>query len=259
MIIILTYHAISEDLKQPLSAIEDPYYTLSVHTFEQQMRYLKESDAEILPLSTAISKTNNARKKKRYVVITFDDGYKGHFSQAKPILEKYGFIGHFFITVENVDQAGYMNWQEIMKLQECGHIIGSHGMTHRILTMLDKASISHELKDARRALSQMLHKPIDYFSVPGGFYNAYMKKMAKEARYKAVLTSDIGYNKADLAIYHLKRIAVRKNMQIDKFRAIIDQGCLPATDRAEYLSKRALQRIIGDSRYHRLRKAVLNC
>jgi hypothetical protein len=98
---------------------------------------------------------------------------------------------------------------------------------------------------------------VEYFSVPGGFYNSYMKRVAKEVGYRAVLTSGMGINKNGLSLYYLRRIAIRKNITIEKFKFIIEKGQIPAVDKLGYFSKRTLQKILGDRRYHNFRKMVL--
>lgn len=262
MVIILMYHAILKDAGRALLPAEDPYYTLTRDAFAEQMEYLagvtRLEGYEVSSLSEVTSsqdcKVSNSR-----IVLTFDDGLKSHYDLVGPVLEKYRFTGHFFITAGNIGKTGYMNCGDIINLRKAGHIIGSHGMSHRILTTLDREAVTKELKDSRLAISEIIGEPVDCFSVPGGFYDSYIKEIAEDAGYKAVLTSGMGINGNGLSLYHLKRIAVKKNMTMNKFKSIIEKRKIPPADKVEYFSKRTLQRILGDERYHKFRKMVLHC
>jgi hypothetical protein len=80
--------------------------------------------------STAVSNNKN----NKVVVLTFDDGLKSQYTNAKPILDIFGYKASFSIICEDVGKADHMSWQEINKLEEEGHDIGAHTITHRSLT-----------------------------------------------------------------------------------------------------------------------------
>lgn len=77
----------------------------------------------------------------KYVVFSFDDGRADTFTNAFPILNKYGFAATVNITTDfinnphtykNFKSAGNMamTWDEILTLQENGWEIASHAHTH---------------------------------------------------------------------------------------------------------------------------------
>ncbi|HEY9399378.1 MAG TPA: polysaccharide deacetylase family protein [Nitrososphaeraceae archaeon] len=74
------------------------------------------------------------------------DGLKTQFTNAKPILDKYGFKATFDVVCNYVGKSDdYMNWKEIKTSHKEGHDIGSHSMTHACLTELPKESIEYEI------------------------------------------------------------------------------------------------------------------
>jgi peptidoglycan/xylan/chitin deacetylase (PgdA/CDA1 family) len=82
----------------------------------------------IVPLPAEIP-TNN-----KVVIINFDDSHQSDYTYAKPILDKYGFKGTFFIVCDWAgavkSQTPRMTWQNISQLYKEGHDIESHSMTH---------------------------------------------------------------------------------------------------------------------------------
>ena len=73
----------------------------------------------------------NDHENNRFVILTFDGGYKGHFTDVKPILDKYGFKATFYVVCNYAQKASIenasdrMNWNEIMELDKQGHDVGS--------------------------------------------------------------------------------------------------------------------------------------
>lgn len=101
---------------------------------------------------------------EKVVILTFDDDWKGQYLYAKPILENYGFKGTFFVTCNcltyqnltycnNFGLPSYvMTWKDIKELQNEGHDIQSHGMSHRDLTHLSRQALEYEIGQSKKCL-----------------------------------------------------------------------------------------------------------
>jgi peptidoglycan/xylan/chitin deacetylase (PgdA/CDA1 family) len=73
----------------------------------------------------------------KLVILNFDDGRKTQFTQAKPILDKYGFKATFYIVCKYIEKKpGFMDWDEVTQLYEEGPDIGSHSADHLDLSKL---------------------------------------------------------------------------------------------------------------------------
>lgn len=83
------------------------YYDVSVPSeyFEQQVQYLLRIGFKLMPLCEAIESLRGERKfLSKVAVLTFDDGYKGVYESALPIMKKYGVRGTVYVSsgfVEN--------------------------------------------------------------------------------------------------------------------------------------------------------------
>ena len=99
---------------------------------------------------SSISNSGNSK----YVILTFDDGYKSQYTTAKPILDKYGFKGTFYVVcnyAQKID-TDRMNWTEIKELHQQGHDIGSHTMNHADLTQLPTYRVDYEIGTSKQCL-----------------------------------------------------------------------------------------------------------
>jgi hypothetical protein len=89
----------------------------------------------------------------KVVILTFGDTLKSQFTNAKPILDKYGFKGSFFITCLSVGSSkSDLTWQDISALQKDGQDIQSKAMTHRIMTQLSPSDLNYEIAGSKECL-----------------------------------------------------------------------------------------------------------
>ena len=90
----------------------------------------------------------------KVVILTFGDTLKSQFTNAKPILDKYGFKGSFFITCLSVASSkSDMTWQDISALQNDGQDIESKAMTHRMMTQLSPSDLNYEMAGSKKCLA----------------------------------------------------------------------------------------------------------
>lgn len=100
---------------------------------------------------------------QKVVILNFDDDWKGQFTYAVPILEKYGFKASFFVTCgcptyQNLTFCNHakgdsaMTWEDIRLLSEMGHDIQSHGMSHKDVTKLSAMGLEYEIGESKKCL-----------------------------------------------------------------------------------------------------------
>ena len=88
------------------------------------------------------------------VVFTFDDGFREHYTEVAPILEKYGFRGTFNVITDDIGREkdtefghrAYMTWDQVRDLVKRGHAIESHAITHPDLKWLAENGRTNELR-----------------------------------------------------------------------------------------------------------------
>ncbi len=89
---------------------------------------------------------NNTTEDKMAVILAFDDAWKSQFTFAKPILDKYGFKGSFFIVCNYVGKnPDRMTWDDVETLEKQGHDIESHTMNHIPLDALSQQELNYEI------------------------------------------------------------------------------------------------------------------
>jgi peptidoglycan/xylan/chitin deacetylase (PgdA/CDA1 family) len=97
--------------------------------------------------------SNGIANQQKVVILNFDDGYESQYSNAKPILDKYGFKATFYIVCNYVGGGdNRMTWEEIKSLQQEGHDIASHTMNHDDLSKLPPQKVEYEVAQSKQCL-----------------------------------------------------------------------------------------------------------
>ena len=115
--------------------------------------------------------------------------------EFKRLINFYGSIGARDLLLDEIlrkiginKQAKdlYLSFDEIKKMSEMGFEIGSHGVTHTLLSRLNKNSQKKELYNSKKLLEEILSKRINSFCYPYGgqkSYNKYTLELLKEVEY----------------------------------------------------------------------------
>jgi hypothetical protein len=76
------------------------------------------------------------------------------FTNAKPILDKYGFKGTFFIVCRwaSSDNPERMTWHDISQLYREGHDIESYSMMHKRLNKLSASALDYEVGQSMQCI-----------------------------------------------------------------------------------------------------------
>ena len=143
---VLMYHGFTEDESATSTLV------IALDNFERQMTYLANNHFNVINASELADYLANGKElPPKTIVLTFDDGYKSFFDLAYPVLQKPG----------DLDRAKGMSAKGLVE-------IGSHGVTHRMLPLLDPEEITWELVSSKQQLEAEFGVPVETFCYPAG-------------------------------------------------------------------------------------------
>ncbi|HEY6736218.1 MAG TPA: polysaccharide deacetylase family protein [Candidatus Saccharimonadia bacterium] len=139
------------------------------------------------------------------ISVTYDDGWHNQYTNALPIMNKYGLKGtYYIISGELTNQPDYMTVAEIAALKSAGNEIASHSVTHPDLTTVTATKLTNELKNSQATLQSKFGGSVTDFAYPYGAYNA-KTIAAASLYYQTQRSTDSGYNTKDnLTLTNLK-------------------------------------------------------
>jgi peptidoglycan/xylan/chitin deacetylase (PgdA/CDA1 family) len=248
---ILMYHGIKTDSKSVPEGREigAEFYDVLLENFASQMNWLNEYQYQAI----AIEEIDRYSQQKQ-VILTFDDGEINNFIHALPILKRLKLKAYFFVIVDRIGKPGYMGWDELRQMQEAGTIIGSHSMTHPILTDLTDDRVEYELYNSLKILVNHLGDRVNTLSIPRGFCNDKVMQIAYASGYRHVFISE---RPANLESDCWERTAVKSSWNIQRFEKAIN-GIKPVDEQVLAVVKGIIKKPFNGETYNRLRNAIIS-
>jgi len=231
---ILMYHSISDD---PEPTRGDYYKTCtSPARFRENMQILQDEGFVTTDLASVLNGGDREGEiaPSRRVVITFDDGFDDFCIEAWPVLQEFGFAATMFLPTDFIGDERReflglpcMTWSDVRDMKEQGVSFGSHTQSHPKLIELDQELLVAELTESRQVIQSQLGDTIDTFAHPYAFpatnrrYVDRFRNAARNAGYKACVTTAIGRFRSTDDPLTIKRLPVNNADDADLFRAKI--------------------------------------
>ncbi len=251
-VVFLMYHEL-ELPGRALCQAEPGYvrYIVRASDFRSQMALLKSQGWRGISVGGAIDAFAD-----KTVAVTFDDGCETDLLSAAPVLREFGFGATFYITSGWSGRPGYLSQSQIRELSSLGFEIGCHSMSHSYLTELDEAGLLREIADSKLQLEQVVGKPVEHFSCPGGRFDRRVAQIARDAGYRTVSTSETHANRAASDRFALGRVPVTRHTSLSDFLNLC-RGRKLWQWRLGARLRTTVRALLGNSAYDRLRDTVL--
>ncbi|MGZ8259090.1 MAG: polysaccharide deacetylase family protein [Caldimonas sp.] len=171
------------------------------------------------------------------VVLAFEDGWKSALN-ATPVLDKHRFKASFWIITGNGIGGDYLGWSDIEKLAaEPRYEFYSHTVSHpwdpsnNLVTWVQgpaknegRRDALHELGESKRVLEQRLGRPVPYLAWPSGWFDDTLVKLAQEAGYTALFTTEPGLNRRGDDVLRVRRTFIDGGCDLLTFRRAVTTG-----------------------------------
>jgi peptidoglycan/xylan/chitin deacetylase (PgdA/CDA1 family) len=159
--------------------------------------------------------TGQWHKEKPGLIPAFYNGYRNNFDVIKPLLERYGFVGWFFIPSEFVstptplqktfalehtmkvveneyeDERVALSWDEVRELDK-GHVVASHTKTHSRITLDVPQDLEREIVGSQHDFERELGHSVKSFAwLFGSEYGVHLEadKYLHEADYRYLFSN----------------------------------------------------------------------
>jgi peptidoglycan/xylan/chitin deacetylase (PgdA/CDA1 family) len=200
---ILLYHHVGQAPKS--AAIRGLYVT--PQQFDWQMRQLQRLGVRFLTCADLAAETYSDADPARWVMVTFDDGTRGVYDLAFPILQKYripavvypivGDLGKEQVVWEHsTDKVprAMMSVKQVQEMSRNGIEFGSHLWRHVRAKELSSNELANELMESKKGLEDIVGDEVLSVAYPFGSYSPAVMMAAHQAGYRFGLTTQRGTN-----------------------------------------------------------------
>jgi peptidoglycan/xylan/chitin deacetylase (PgdA/CDA1 family) len=211
---ILYYHSISD---APIRS------SVSPAAFAEQMEHLRENGYRVLSLADVVRHiTTRTAFAEKCVALTLDDGFKDNYQEAFPILQRAGFPATLFLAASYIGTERLptltrtdfvprpLTWDEVREMHASGIEVGSHTLTHPMLSRVPLDVARREISASKRVIEEALSAPVRFFCYPRGDFTPDVTRLVREAGYLAACTTIPGVNDSAADLFALRRTYVSR-------------------------------------------------
>jgi peptidoglycan/xylan/chitin deacetylase (PgdA/CDA1 family) len=214
-----------------------PYYYTStaVRIFEQQVRLLHQQGYSAVSFTDAFRRVQTADRGEKLVAITFDDGYHDFYTNAFPILSRYGYSATVFLPTAYIghvsrrfNDSECLTWSQVRELRRAGVEFGSHTVTHPQLHGMTTEQVRAEVGRSKDDIQENLGERVETFAYPYAFpetdraFVARLRGALQESGYRSGVTTIIGrLGPADQPLF-MKRLPINSYDDPRFFRAKLE-------------------------------------
>jgi len=226
---ILMYHQIG----RPSPGAPSCRDYVSPERFEAQIRAILEAGYRIIPLSALVRRLQEGKAPaaEPSVVLTFDDGYRGQYLHAYPVLRRDRLPATLFVIAGAVGRKSLfrhlpapdagacepppdwlpLSWDEVEEMTRHGIAVASHSVSHRSLGALPEDDAAAEIRASKAILEERLRAPVELFAYPFGSraygdFDRRLEELLRREGYRAAVTTVVGRSGPGADLYALPRI-----------------------------------------------------
>ncbi len=228
---ILMYHSIS-DYASP----KFKQFTVSPKLFGEQMAYLhqhKYTPITVTQFAAALSQ-NGVMLPERPIVLTFDDGFADFYTEALPVLKRYGFTATLYAATAFINGTSrwlqregeaarpMLTWEQLNEINASGIECGGHSHSHPQLDTLSQAEAYTEIIQSKRLLEDHLEQSISSFAYPFGYYSASVRRQVQEVGFSSACAVKHAMSSQTSDPFALARLIVRADTNVDTLAALVN-------------------------------------
>ena len=119
------------------------------------------------------------------------------------------------LDLERDAAPNMLTWAQVSDMYDNGINIGSHGLSHYILTNIDDKVRRSEIFESRRIIEENNVTIDPVFCYPNGNWDEATIKHVIAAGHKGAVTTTLGFNDSNTNPYQLKRIGLHEDISSD--------------------------------------------
>jgi len=216
---ILMYHVIASS---PADAPNPQLFTKPLR-FAAQMDYLAKRGYTAATLDQVYDAwAKDGLIPKKPIVISFDDGYRGDYTDAMPILLEHDWPGVLNLELGSLEN-GELTEPMIEEMLDAGWELDSHTISHLDLRKMKPPMLRREVAGSREILRKRFGVPVDFFCYPAGLFDPQAVAEVRAAGYLGATTTQSGLA-SQRNMFKLRRIRIDQSDDVRSLGEKLKRG-----------------------------------
>lgn len=175
---------------------KEVFFDVTPEELEADFALIKNEGMNPISMETLVLHLRTGKPlPEKPILLTFDDGYGGHYQYVYPLLKKYGYPAVFSIYTNKMKlktARSSITWEQLQEMAKDPLVtIASHSISHPLdLRNLSDSELTKEIVVSKQLLEAKLGIPIRYFTYPVGKSDERVRKEVAKAGYEAALSMD---------------------------------------------------------------------
>ncbi len=204
---IWMYHEVGDNLW----GIESLF--VSPSNMREQLQYLQDNGYQTI----FFSDLTHLEDYDKPVILTFDDGYIGTYTELFPLLKEFNMKATVFVVTTSLGTEHDINNEQAKEMSDSGFVeIQSHTVNHNELAKLGAEEQENELRQSQLDIAQVTGKIPYVLSYPAGSYNNTTIELAKKY-YDFAIIANGGKWTTDGNYYTIPRLYAARTTTIDTY------------------------------------------
>lgn len=196
---------------------------ITARHFELQLKVLKLLGYTTITFRDLDKLGLENRFKKKYIILTVDDGYVNNYEYMFPLLAKHNMKAVIYL-VADLDHNSWdvlnhgeqklpmMSESQVRELIKSGLIeIGSHTLTHANLPTVSHEEQVKEIRGSKEFLERKYGIKVTSFAYPYGQLNEEVKNVVRNSGYTTAVSTNTGTGKFEDDLFDIRRSGINKN------------------------------------------------
>ena len=171
-VLVLCYHGIHPEAR---------HGEVTPDSFREQLALVAERGYRFTTFTDAVLQERPGRA----AAVTFDDGVASAVEFGLPVLDELDAPGTMFLALDLLGIGGVLREADAGRLVAHGWEVGSHTVSHPVLTKVDDATLHEELVSSRRRIAELTGVPCAAVAYPKGYADSRVVAAAAAAGYVA--------------------------------------------------------------------------
>lgn len=177
----------------------------NIETFKKQMEYIAENGYKTISFDD-IENGADISFKDKYVLITFDDGWRSNYSEIFEFMKEKNIKYNIFLAVGEIsNNPDYLTWDQIREMHNSGLVgFGAHTYSHVSMKDIEEIDTQKEIYEANEKIFKEIGVyPTDFCYPYGQFTEDSNTFLLENTKYKRIYTSehDFSYNVGEKIVF----------------------------------------------------------